>query len=452
MEDIDPDPYPDILSVLAEQFFIGFPVEAIFSLIALVILIVFSALVSGSETAFFSLKPADIDAMRSSIHKKDKLVLQMRHKPKKLLATILNSHNFVNVAIVMVSTYITTLVFNLQDYPVLAFILQVVIITSLILIFGEIIPKIFANKEPVMISNLMVNPLNFLIKFFHPLSVILIRSTSIIDRRVGVKGQSITLSELSDAIEMTVDDSVPEDEKMILKGIASFVDMEASEIMQSRVNVTAVDLKDPFAKVMDTVINSGYSRIPVYEETFDNVKGILYIKDLLPYLDVKEKKDWHKMIRPPFFVPENKKINDLLQEFRDKKIHLAIVVDEYGGTSGIITLEDIIEEIVGEISDEFDIEDSHFSYRKLSARRYVFEAKTPLIDMCKILDVDDSLFEEVRGESDSLGGLILELEGKIPDKGTVVVFNDFVFTIIDATERMIKEVEVKIDTRKTDLE
>ncbi len=421
--------------------------EAIFSLVALLFLIVFSGLISGSETAFFSLQPSDIEALRSSNHIKDKLVLQLRNKPKKLLATILISNNFVNVAIVIVSTYITSLAFNLESFPVLSFFLQVIIITSIILIFGEIIPKIFANKEPVMISILMVKPLNILMKIFKPLSLILIKSTSMIDKRVGVKGHNITMSELSDAIEITVDDSVPEDEKMILKGIASFVDLEASEIMQSRVNVTAVDTKDSFKKVMELVINSGYSRIPVYEETFDNVKGILYIKDLLPFLDVTDKKDWYKLIRPPFFIPENKRINDLLQEFREKKIHLAIVVDEYGGTSGIITLEDIIEEIVGEISDEFDIEDSHFNYKKLSPKRFIFEAKTSLIDMCKILNVDDGVFDEVRGESDSLGGLILEFEGKIPEKGTVVSYDMFMFKVTDVTSRMIKEVEVKINNR-----
>ena len=448
MEDVDLDPYPELWSVLMEQFFIGFPIEALISLFVLLILILFSGLVSGSETAFFSLQPADIETLRSSNHKKDKLVLQLRNHPKKLLATILISNNFINVAIVIVSTYITTLAFNLQSFPVLAFMLQVILITSIILIFGEIIPKILANKEPVMISNLMVQPLNFLIRFFKPLSVVLIRSTSLIDKRVGVKGHNITMSELSDAIEITVDDSVPEDEKMILKGIASFVDLEASEIMQSRVNVTAVDMAEPFSKVMEIVTNSGYSRIPVYEETFDNVKGILYIKDLLPFLDVTDKKDWHRLLRPPIFVPENKRVNDLLQEFREKKIHLAIVVDEYGGTSGIITLEDILEEIVGEISDEFDIENTNFSYKKFSARRYIFEARTTLIDFCKILDIDDEIFDEVRGESDSLGGLILELEGKIPEKGDVVTYERFTFTIMDVTARMIKEVEVKVNNRK----
>lgn len=444
MEDVDLDPYPELLSILAEQFFIGFPLEAGFSLIALLILIVFSGLISGSETAFFSLQPTDIEALRVSNHKKDKLVLQLRNKPKKLLATILISNNFVNVAIVIVSTYITSLLFNLASFPLLSFFLQVVVITSIILIFGEIVPKIYANKEPVMIANMMAQPLDLLIKIFKPLSLLLVRSTSLIDKRLTVKGHNITMSELSDAIEITVDDSVPEDEKMILKGIASFVDREASEIMQSRVNVTAVDANDTLEKVMEEVIECGYSRIPVFKETIDDVSGILYIKDLLPFQDAKGKKDWQSLIRPAFFVPENKRINDLLQEFREKKIHLAIVVDEYGGTSGIITLEDIIEEIVGEISDEFDVEDMHFNYKKISPKRFSFEAKTSLIDMCKILGEDDAIFDDVRGEADSLGGLILELEGKIPVKGTVVDYDKFTFTITAVTPRMIKEVEVKI--------
>ena len=283
---------------------------------------------------------------------------------------------------------------------------------------------------------------------FKPLSFLLVRSTSVIDKRFSAKGHNISMSELSDAIEITVDDSVPEDEKMILKGIASFVEKEASEIMQSRVNVTALDSELSFTEVMDVVERSGFSRIPVFEETFDNVLGVLYIKDLLPYIEKGEKGDWQKLVRPSFFVPENKKINDLLQEFRVKKIHLAIVVDEYGGTSGIITLEDIIEEIVGEISDEFDKDHQRLKYRKIAPETYMFEAKVSLNDLCRILKLDDYYFDKVRGESDSLGGLILEIEGKIPDKGSIINLDHFEFTITDVTARKIKEVKVKINEDK----
>ena len=444
MEDIDPDPYPALLDILANQFFVGFGMEALISLIVLVFLIIASALISGSETAFFSLSPTDLESLRQSAHKKDKLVLELRLQPNKLLATILISNNFVNVGIVILSTYISSLLFNLSVFPILAFLLEVIVITSIILIFGEIIPKILANREPVMMSNLMVRPLKVMMAFFKPLSYILVNSTSLIDKKIGAKGHNISMSELSDAIEITVDESSREDEKMILRGIASFVEKEAREIMQSRVNVTALDKEITFAEMMEIVQKSGFSRIPVYEDTFDKVLGILYIKDLLPYIDSTDKKDWAKLIRPAFFVPENKRINDLLQEFRDKKIHLAIVVDEYGGTSGIVTLEDIIEEIVGEISDEFDKEHQQIKYRLVSENTYLFEAKIPLNDLCRILKIEDDYFDGVRGESDSLGGLILELEGKIPERGDIIRFEQFEFTVQDVTARRIKEVKVKI--------
>lgn len=448
MEDADLDSYFIQLAILAEQFFYGFSIEAFVSIAIIVILIIASGLISGSETAFFSLTPANFETLRQGTYKNDKLILQMREKPKLLLATILISNNFINVAIVILSTYIVTLLFNLNDFPVLAFAIQVVVITSVILIFGEIIPKIYANKEPIVIANSMVKPLRILITVFKPLSILLVKSTSVIDKRLNIKGQNISMSELSDAIDLTVDEMAPEEEKMILKGIAKFGEIEASEIMQSRVNVTSVDSSIPFRDMMHIVQESGFSRIPVYEETFDKVLGILYIKDLLSHLDKEEKADWMDLVRPAFFVPENKKINDLLQEFRDKKIHLAIVVDEYGGTSGIITLEDIIEEIVGEISDEFDIEEHQFKFRKISPVSYLFEAKTPLNDFCKILNIEDDFFDEVKGESDSLGGLILELEGVIPEKNTIVTYQQFEFTVMDSDARKINEVKVKIKKEK----
>ena len=445
MEEADLDPLLDPLMNIANQVFTGFSIEAIIGLIVLLILIVLSGLVSGSETAFFSLAPADVDGLNNSKHTKDKLILELRNKPKELLATILIVNNFINVAIVILAAYLTGLIFNLDSNPVLSFILQVIVITSIILLFGEIIPKIFANKEPVMIANIMALPLKFLKIFFKPLSFILVNSTTLIDKKVGKKGQSISYSELSDAIEITVDESAPLEEKKILKGIATFGEKEASEIMQSRVNVTAIEDRISFQEVLKIVSDSGFSRIPVYKESFDHVIGVLYIKDLIPYSKVDENIDWLSLIRPAIFVPENKRINVILQDFRKKKIHLAIVVDEYGGTSGIITLEDIIEEIVGEISDEFDKEMQQFKFKRISDKSYLFEAKTPLNDFCKILDIDDNIFDEIRGESDSIGGLILELEGEMPEKGRKVTVKQFEFEIVNVDSRKINEVKVKID-------
>ncbi len=349
------------------------------------------------------------------------------------------------------STYITANLFDLQSNEILVFIIQVVIVTSILLIFGEIIPKILANKEPVAVVTFMVMYMKFLIWLFKPLSSILVNSTSFIDRRIGKKGHNISMSDLSDAIEITSDTSVTDDEKLILKGIATFGEREACEIMVSRVNITAVDISLGYEEVLDIILKSGFSRIPIYDETLDSISGILYIKDLLLLSSGNQKMDWQNLIRKPvFFVPENKRINDLLQEFRTKKIHLAIVVDEYGGTSGIITLEDIIEEIVGEISDEFDIEPLQFKYEKISDNLFVFEAKTPIVDFCKILEVDDEIFDDIRGESDSLGGLILEFESKIPESGSVIDIKQFRFEITDANQRKINTVKVLIDNDKID--
>lgn len=448
MEAIVLDPDPHLLQILLNGFYKGFPIEAIITCIVLLLLLIFSGLISGSETAFFSLQPADLKRLKSGFGKSGQKALSLREKPKVLLATILISNNFINVGIVVISTYLTSILFNLAVNPVLTFVVQIVIITSFLLIFGEILPKIYANKKPVHFSSFMAGSLEILIFLFKPLSLILVHSTSFIDKRYGKKKPSFNMSELSDAIDMTVDETTPEEEKMILKGIASFGDKEASEVMRSRVNVTAIDVEMSFEEVMQVVIESGYSRIPVYTETFDHVKGILYIKDLLPLIDTPGDFNWDKLIRPAFFIPANKKINDLLQEFRQKKIHLAIVVDEYGGTSGIITLEDILEEIVGEISDEFDIENEAFYYKKLNETTYVFDAKTLLNDLCKILEIEDDYFDDYRGEADSLGGLILELEGKIPSKGEKIVHKEFEFEIVDADERKINEIKVVI--RKPD--
>lgn len=445
MENADLDSSLYILSLVGNIFLLDIPIGVFPGLLVLVLLIISSGLVSGSETAYFSLNPPDFEVLRNSKSSSDKLLISFRGKPKELLATILIANNLINVGIVILSTYLSSISFSFGNNRILAFVVEVVSITSVILVFGEIIPKILANKKPLKIARLMAKPLNIMMLLFKPFSILLVRSTKIIDKKVGKKGHAISMSEISDAIEITSDESAPTEEKMILKGIATFGEKEASEIMQSRVNVTALDTELPFSEVMKTVSDSGFSRIPVYEETIDKVKGILYIKDLLPISGKEKDFNWVSIIRPVFYVPENKKLNDLLQEFREKKIHLAIVVDEYGGTSGIITLEDIIEEIVGEISDEFDKEDKQFKYRKLSETSYIFEAKTSLNDLCKILELDYDFFDEVKGESDSLGGLLLELEGKIPEKGAKIIFKQFGFNVTNVDPRKINEVEVKIN-------
>ncbi len=453
MEEIALDPDPHLLSVLANGFYKGFPPEAVLTTVILLFMLAASGLISGSETAFFSFQPTDLNKLKKHHGRRGQKVLALRNKPKELLATILISNNFINVGIVVISTYLTTLMFNLKSHPALTFLVQIVIVTSFLLIFGEILPKIYANKKPVSFALPMVDAIAVLMWFFKPLSMLLVKSTAVIDKKLATKKTAVSMSELSEAIDMTVDDSTPEEEKKILKGIATFGEKEASEVMRSRVDVTAIDKASSFPEVIHTVTESGYSRIPVYHESLDRVEGLLYIKDLLPYIDGDEKEyrdmDWTTLIRPAFFVPENKKINDLMQEFRDKKIHMAIVVDEYGGTSGIITLEDVLEEIVGEISDEFDVESESFHYKKLGDNTYLFDAKTLLNDVCKILEMDDGVFDEARGESDSLGGLILELEGKIPAKGEKIKFRRFTFEIMDADERKINKVKITVNPENT---
>jgi gliding motility-associated protein GldE len=367
-------------------------------------------------------------------------------KPKRLLATILIVNNFINVAIVILSSYIVTLWFNLENSIVLAFIIQVIVVTALILLFGEILPKMYASVHPVKFARTMARVLSVLIRFFYPFSSILVRSTSFLDRRIAKRGRGISRSDLSDAIEITAGESTPDEGKKILKGIVKFGDIEVKEIMRSRVDVIALDLGATFMEVMQEIVNSGFSRIPIYKESFDDIQGILYVKDLLPHLEQGNSFNWHQLLRDAFFVPENKKINDLLQEFQEKKIHMAVVVDEYGGTSGIITLEDVLEEIVGEITDESDSGTEEFVYKKIDSNNFIFEGKTTINDFCKIIEVDDNIFDEVKGESDSLAGLILELEGMIPEKGTETRFDNYTFITEEVDLKRIKLIKVHIDS------
>lgn len=423
-------------------FFIGIDTVTIVCLVILCILLLFSALASASETAFFSLLPNDINDMENSDRRSDRLVLELRNKPKQFLATILITNNLVNVTITIFSVYIMSRMFNLETNPVWAFIIDVVIVTSLLLIFGEMIPKITAAKRARQLSTSMAPTIKVLMVVFKPLANLLVKSTAVIDKRLAKKNANpLSISDLTTAVDITTAEETPDEERSMLQGIATFGEKEVSDIMQPRVQLFAIKHTTKFDHLIELIIENGFSRIPVYEETLDEIKGILYVKDLLPHLEDHDFQ-WQNLLRPAFFVPENKKINDLFQDFRAKKIHIAIVVDEYGGTSGLVTMEDILEEIVGDISDEFDTVTENKNYKKLNDKTYIFQAQTSLVDFCKVFDINELYFEDIKGESDTLAGLILEMEGRIPHAGFSTSYKEFVFKIEKADKRRIIEIKV----------
>ncbi len=406
----------------------------------LILLLALSALISGSEVAFFSLRPEDIEKLRASGSKKASRVIRLFGMPEKLLSTILVSTTIVNIAIILLSAFLGSRLFDFSSNPTLAFIAEAVVITFILLLFGEIMPKAYASGNQMGVSMMMAGPLIVLEKIFRPITSLLILSTSFVRKRNSVRHPSLSLDDLSDALELAADD-ITEDGKL-LKGIVNFGNTNVNEIMCPRIDVTAVDIKSGFSTIVKLLIESGFSRIPVYSGSFDSVKGILYAKDILPYTGNPDNFKWQSLVRPPYFVPETKKINELLKEFQIKKIHMAIVVDEYGGTSGIITLEDILEEIVGEITDESDEDET--MYRKINDTTYIFEGKILLNDLFKIIETDEDPFEEVRGESETLAGLILELTGEIPQKGQTINYRNYSFRIESADKRRIKEIRVEI--------
>ncbi len=440
MED-SPEPYSRLLFSPIPTLQAN-PVEAVFGIALMLVLLFVSAMVSGSEVAFFSLKHPQLESLRQSGKPVHRMIIRLLEKPKRLLATILIVNNLVNIAIIILSTLVFRSILISELHPALAFSLQVIVVTFLILVFAEVLPKVYASHHALGFASLMAPPLLFLRKSFYPLSSILVRSTGLIDKRMARKQSGISMSELSHALEITTDEKTTEEDRNILKSIVAFGNIDAREIMKARVDVVAVDIQTPFDELIKVILEAGYSRIPVYRENFDNVEGILYIKDLLPYLGKEKNFQWQQLIRACFFVPESKKINDLLKEFQEKKIHLAMVVDEYGGTAGIITLEDILEEIVGEINDEFDMEEALYS--RLDPATYIFEGKTLLKDFCKITQTDYELFSEIKGEADTLAGMILEITGELPKKGRSIAFRHFDFIIEGVDKRRIKRVKVKI--------
>jgi putative hemolysin len=421
--------------------FYPFDVTIGIGLTGLVILLIASALISGSEVAFFSLSPIDLNHIEKGETRSSIIVNQLLENQERLLATILVANNFINIAIIVLSTIITNLLVDFSSAPAIGFFIQVVAITFMLLLFGEILPKLYANHKSLEFSLMMSYPLLVLHKLLQPVSWLLMASGSLVYSKANHKKENISIDDLSYALDIAAP-SLHED-KMILKGIVDFGNTAVTDIMKPRMDVVAVNIKTGLNKLISIIIESGYSRIPVYDETFDDVKGILYVKDLLPHHQKGDSFRWQTLIRPPYFVPETKRINFLLKEFQTQKIHLAVVVDEYGGTTGIVTMEDILEEIVGEISDEFDLEELYFS--KLDDRNYIFEGKTPLNDFYKVFNLSQDVFDDIKGDADTLAGLILEYEGEIPEKNKKIFYKQFEFKIESADNRRIKQIRVCIN-------
>ena len=385
--------------------------------------------------------PAQLLELKDARSIREKTIYSLLSKPKRFLATLLISVNFINIAIVILSALMMEQLFDFTGRETLAFVIQVLVVTFVIVLFCEVMPKVYANQNALRFATASVLPLYVADKILRPLSWLLVSSTSIIHRYVGKKGYNISLDELSHAIDLTSGKDTPEEEKKILKGIARFGNIDVLKIMKQRMDVVAFEITESFEEILPKILENRYSRSPVYSETFDSVKGMLYIKYLLPYLDAQPPGfRWQSLLRPAYFVPESKKINDLLQEFQEKKMHLAIVVDEYGGSSGIVTLEDILEEIVGEINDEFD-EDEMF-YSKLDENNYVFEGKTLLNDVARVMEVDRKFFENDGEDAGTLAGLLLGIRGGLPQKNEVLEFNGMTFTIESADRRRIKRVKI----------
>jgi len=411
---------------------------AMIGIVVVIFLLFCSAMISGSEVAFFSLGPQNLKVLKEQSTRKEQLVLTLLEKPERLLASILITNNFINVGIVIIASFVTGTLFNFSGSAGLGFIFRVIIITFLLLLFGEIIPKVYANRFAPRFARRMATSLVILDRLFQPLIFILIKSTGLVNRRLARKGQNISMDDLSEALDLTT--GVVKDEKEMLEGIVRFSNLEVSEIMKPRTDVTTVDIQTDLNTLIRVIINSGYSRIPVYEETSDNLKGILYVKDLLPHINKDQQYRWQELIREPFFVPETKKINDLLKEFQQKKIHMAIVVDEYGGTEGIVTMEDILEEVVGEIIDESD--EAEEFYRRIDSRTTIFDGKTLLNDFYKVTELDDELFDSVKGDAETVAGLILELKGGFPRINDVIHCKGMEFTVMLMDKRRIKEIKV----------
>jgi len=431
---LDPEPSFTLFSTVDTNM--------LFGIIGIIILLFCSAMVSASEVALFSLNQTDLDELNKTNSSKSGVINQLLSKPKKLLATLLVANNFINIGIVILFSFSLNDVFSAIESTVLKFIVEVILVTFLILLFGEVLPKVYASRNNVKFACFIAHPILILDKILSPISIPLRSLTNFIQEKLGKQKTNFSVDQLSQALELTSTEDTSHEEQKLLEGIVSFGNTDTKQVMSPRIDLFALDIEETFAEIFPKIVEKGYSRIPVYRDNIDRIEGVLFIKDLIPHINKKEF-DWKTLLREPFFVPENKKLDDLLKDFQGMKSHLAIVVDEYGGTSGIVSLEDVIEEIVGDISDEFDDENINFS--QIDDRNYLFEGKINLKDFYRIIDVNEDLFEIRKGEAETLAGFILEIVGNFPKKGQKIPFENCLFTIEVVDKKRVKQIKVTID-------
>jgi gliding motility-associated protein GldE len=394
-------------------------------------------MVAASEVALFSLSQKNLSELEQSNLSKANVINKLLSKPKKLLATILVANNFLHISIVILFSFSLDTVFSTIASPVLKFAVEVILVTFLILLFGEVLPKVYASRNNIKFASFIAYPLSVLDKLLSPISLPMRAMTTFIQEKLGKQKTNFSIDLLSQALELTSTDDTSQEEQKLLEGIVSFGNTDTKQVMSPRIDLFALDIEETFATIFPKIIDKGYSRIPVYKDNIDHIEGVLFIKDLIPHINKKEF-DWKTLLREPFFVPENKKLDDLLKDFQSMKSHLAIVVDEYGGTSGIVSLEDVIEEIVGDISDEFD--DENINYSKIDDKNFLFEAKINLKDFYRIIDVDENVFEIRKGEAETLAGFILEILGNFPKKGQKILFENCLFYIEVVDKKRIKQI------------
>jgi len=431
---LDPEPGLTFLDTLDTNL--------LFGSLVIVLLLFCSAMISAAEVALFSLSQNDLTKLSQQNPNKSQLVSQLLQKPKKLLATLLLANNFVNIGIVIIFSFLSNSLFAGIVSPVVKFVVEVVLVTFLILLFGEVLPKVYASRNNIKFSIRMARPIWLLDQLLSPLSLPMRAVTVYLHKKLGRQKTNISVDQLSQALEMTSSDDTTSEEQKILEGIVSFGNTDTKQVMSPRIDIFALEIEESFAEIYPKIIEKGYSRIPVFRENIDHIEGVLFVKDLIPHIHKKEF-NWNSLLREPFFVPENKKLDDLLKDFQSMKSHLAIVVDEYGGTSGLVSLEDVIEEIVGDISDEFD--DENISYSQIDENNFLFEGKINLKDFYRIVNVDEEAFDDRKGEAETLAGFILELLGNFPKKGQKIHFSTVTFTVEVVDKKRVKQLKVTLE-------